>query len=41
MRFGIDLGGTKIEIMALDDSGKQVLRNRVPTPAGDCATGRP
>lgn len=31
MRFGIDLGGTKIEIVALD-RGKQVLRERVSTP---------
>lgn len=31
MRFGIDLGGTKIEIVALDD-GREVLRERVPTP---------
>jgi fructokinase len=32
MRLGIDLGGTKIEIIALDDSGKEILRRRVPTP---------
>jgi fructokinase len=32
MRFGIDLGGTKIEIAALDDAGGEVLRHRVPTP---------
>ena len=31
MRFGIDLGGTKIEIIALDGSN-EVLRHRVPTP---------
>ena len=31
MRFGIDLGGTKIEIIALDGS-REVLRERVPTP---------
>ena len=31
MRFGIDLGGTKIEIVALD-MGSEVLRHRVPTP---------
>ncbi|OIR09487.1 fructokinase [mine drainage metagenome] len=35
MRLGIDLGGTKIEIIALDDSGKELLRRRVPTPKGD------
>jgi len=35
MRLGIDLGGTKIEIIALDDSGKELLRRREPTPKGD------
>src|SRR4051812_19661030 len=35
MRIGIDLGGTKIEIAALDDQGRERLRRRVPTPAGD------
>lgn len=35
MRLGIDLGGTKIEIIALDDSGKELLRRRLPTPKGD------
>ena len=35
MRIGIDLGGTKIEIAALDDAGAMLLRRRVPTPAGD------
>ncbi len=35
MRLGIDLGGTKIEIIALDDSGKELLRRRVPTPNGN------
>ncbi|HLZ34072.1 MAG TPA: ROK family protein [Nitrospira sp.] len=34
MRLGIDLGGTKIEIIALDDSGNELLRRRVPTPRG-------
>jgi fructokinase len=34
MRIGIDLGGTKTEIIALDDRGAQVLRRRVATPAG-------
>ncbi len=32
MRFGIDFGGTKIEIIALDLTGNAVLRRRVPTP---------
>ncbi len=37
MRIGIDLGGTKIEAIALDDDGTTLLRRRVPTPAGDYA----
>ncbi|AXK38660.1 ROK family protein [Crenobacter cavernae] len=35
MRFGIDLGGTKIELIALDAAGRAVLRRRVATPQGD------
>ena len=35
MRFGIDLGGTKTEIIALDDAGKEQYRKRVNTPQGD------
>jgi fructokinase len=35
MRLGIDLGGTKIEIIALDNSGNELLRRRVPTPVGN------
>lgn len=34
-RIGIDLGGTKIEIIALDDNGGVLLRRRVATPQGD------
>jgi fructokinase len=37
MRIGVDLGGTKIEIIALDARGEEVLRRRVPTPQGDYA----
>lgn len=37
IRIGIDLGGTKIEIAALDGEGGVLLRRRVPTPAGDYA----
>ncbi|HUJ00782.1 MAG TPA: ROK family protein [Usitatibacter sp.] len=36
-RFGIDLGGTKIEIAALDEAGAVRHRSRVATPAGDYA----
>ncbi len=32
VRFGVDLGGTKIELIALDRDGKEVFRKRVPTP---------
>jgi len=32
MRIGLDLGGTKTEIVALDASGQAILRRRVPTP---------
>src|SRR4051794_17222583 len=35
MRIGIDLGGTKIEIIVLDDAGGVRLRRRVPPPSGD------
>ena len=39
MRIGIDLGGTKIEAIALADAaasaGNALLRHRVPTPVGD------
>src|SRR3954462_6291891 len=33
-RIGIDLGGTKIEIAAMDASGRIVERSRIPTPGG-------
>ena len=36
-RLGIDLGGTKIEIIALDGEGRELLRRRVATPRGDYA----
>lgn len=35
MRIGIDLGGTKIEGIALDPSGNELIRKRVPSPQGD------
>ena len=35
INIGIDLGGTKIEGIALDDCGNELFRRRVPTPAGD------
>lgn len=33
-RIGIDLGGTKIEIVALGPDGSETLRHRIPTPVG-------
>ncbi len=35
MRIGIDLGGTKTEVIALADDGEQLFRHRLPTPAND------
>ncbi|MBF0272405.1 MAG: ROK family protein [Magnetococcales bacterium] len=35
MRIGVDLGGTKIEIVVLDAQGAMVHRERVFTPQGD------
>ncbi len=35
LRLGIDLGGSKIEIVALDADGRELLRRRVATPQGD------
>lgn len=37
LRIGIDLGGSKIEIVALGNDGTELLRRRVPTPQGDYA----
>ena len=35
VRIGVDLGGTKIEFMALERDGRELHRHRVPTPRGD------
>jgi fructokinase len=35
MRIGIDLGGTKIEGVVLAAGGRELIRERVPTPVGD------
>jgi len=35
VRIGIDLGGTKTEVIALSDSGEQLFRHRLPTPKND------
>ena len=35
LHIGIDLGGTKIEIIALEDDGRELIRRRISTPQGD------
>lgn len=35
MKIGIDLGGTKIEVLVLDDAGHESWRTRVDTPQGN------
>ncbi len=35
MRIGVDLGGTKIEAIALDHAGEMLTRRRVDTPESD------
>lgn len=35
MRIGIDLGGTKIEGLALADEGRELARHRIPAPRGN------
>jgi len=37
MRIGVDMGGTKIEAIALDAKGHELKRVRVATPRGDYA----
>jgi fructokinase len=37
VRIGIDLGGTKIEGLALDEAGAELARLRIPTPQHDYA----
>jgi len=37
MRIGVDLGGTKIEAIAMDAQGAELARVRVATPRGDYA----
>jgi fructokinase len=39
-RIGIDLGGTKIEVIALDPSGTELFRRRVATPRDYAGTLR-
>ena len=35
MRIGIDLGGTKTEVIALAKDGRELYRHRLPTPKND------
>jgi len=35
IRIGVDLGGTKIEVLAIDRDGKELARHRVATPRHD------
>jgi len=35
MRIGIDLGGTKIEALAIDNHGRELARHRIDTPRDD------
>ena len=35
MRLGVDLGGTKTEIIALGDGDHEILRRRIASPQGD------
>lgn len=37
IRIGVDLGGTKIEAIALDEAGQTLARQRMATPQGDYA----
>ena len=37
LRIGIDLGGTKIEGLAMGPAGEELARSRIQTPAGDYA----
>ena len=34
MRIGVDVGGTKLEVIAIDHDGREVLRRRMATPRG-------
>lgn len=36
-RIGVDLGGTKIEVVVLDQAGHTLFSKRLPTPGGDYA----
>ena len=35
MRIGVDIGGTKIEAIAISTTGDEIARKRIETPKGD------
>ena len=35
MRIGVDFGGTKIEVAIIERDGREIARQRAPTPHGD------
>ncbi len=35
MRIGVDFGGTKIEAAIIERDGREIARQRAPTPHGD------
>ncbi len=35
LRIGVDLGGSKIEVLAMDERDAELLRRRIATPQGD------
>ena len=35
IRIGVDVGGTKLEAIAIDAEGRELARKRVPTPSND------
>jgi fructokinase len=37
LRIGLDLGGTKIEVVVLEAEGRELVRRRIPTPQNDYA----
>jgi fructokinase len=37
IRIGVDLGGTKIEAIALDEAGRELARRRIASPSNDYA----
>ncbi len=40
IRIGVDLGGTKIEFVALKRDGRELHRHRIATPRFDYASPR-